>query len=71
MLFLSGPRDTLAKTELLKPTVKRLGRKAKLHMVAEADHSFKVLKRSDRNEQEVLEELTQVSSSWLIKMAKR
>jgi hypothetical protein len=65
MLFLQGPRDTLAKPELMQPVIKGLGSKAQIHMVDGADHSFKVLKRSERNEEEVLEELAGVSSDWM------
>src|SRR5215471_833317 len=48
MLFLQGTRDALADLSLLKPVVKGLGRKAKLHVAEGADHSFHVLKSSGR-----------------------
>jgi predicted alpha/beta-hydrolase family hydrolase len=65
MLFLQGPRDTLATPELLEPIVKKLGGLATLHMVAGADHSFKVLKSSGRTEKEVIEELATTTATWL------
>ena len=65
MLFLQGPRDSLAKPELLEPMVNKLGDRATLHMVAGADHSFKVLKSSGRKEDDVLEELAQTVSGWM------
>jgi len=65
MLFLQGPRDTLAKPELLTPIINKLGRKANLHMVEGADHSFKVLKRSERTQEEVMRELVEISSTWM------
>ena len=42
MLFVSGDRDALAEPELLKPVVDSLGDRATLHVVAGADHSFRV-----------------------------
>lgn len=65
MLFLHGPRDTLALPELIHPVVKKLGAGATLHSVDGADHSFKVLKRSARTEADVIEELAQVSADWI------
>jgi hypothetical protein len=65
MLFLQGPRDTLALPELIQPVVKKLGARASLHSVDGADHSFKVLKRSERTEADVIEELARVSATWI------
>jgi predicted alpha/beta-hydrolase family hydrolase len=65
MLFLQGPRDTLATPELLGPVVKRLGKRATLHMVEGADHGFKVLKRSGRTESEVIQELAEAAANWI------
>lgn len=57
MLFLQGTRDSLADLELLTPVVDGLGPAARLHEVEGGDHSFKVLKRSGRDEDEVMAEL--------------
>jgi len=38
----SGDRDALADVDLLKPVVAGLGDRATLHLVAGADHSFRV-----------------------------
>lgn len=65
MLFLQGPRDKLATTELLVQIVKKLGSRATLHMVSGADHSFNVLKSSARTDEEVLEELARTATAWL------
>ena len=65
MLFLQGPRDTLATPELLGPVIKRLGKRASLHMVEGADHGFKVLKRSGRTEEEVILELAETAANWI------
>jgi hypothetical protein len=68
ILFLQGPRDTLATPELLEPIVKKLGERATLHMVAGADHSFKVLKSSGRTEEEVIAELALTAATWMRKL---
>lgn len=57
MLFLQGARDRLASLELLRPLCRELGRRASLHVVEDADHSFHVLKRTARSDEEVLDEL--------------
>jgi len=64
MLFLQGTRDTLADLNLLRPVCARLGSQATLHVIETADHSFHVLKRSGRNDAEVLQELAETVASW-------
>jgi len=65
MLFLQGPRDSLATPGLLQPIIKKLGERATLHMVAGADHSFKVLKSSGRTDKDVLEEISTTAAGWM------
>ncbi|ODM70976.1 alpha/beta family hydrolase [Bradyrhizobium elkanii] len=69
MLFLQGTRDALAELDLLEPVVKGLGARATLHLVQEADHSFHVLKRSGRNDREVMTELLDAFAGWVAKYA--
>ena len=64
MLFLQGTRDDLADLSWLRPVCAGLGDRAHLHVVDAADHSFKVLKRSGRTEDEVLEELGRTVRGW-------
>jgi uncharacterized protein len=64
MLFLSGTRDALAELELLRPTVKKLGKRAMLHLLDTADHSFKILKRTRQNPEDVFDELARVTAEW-------
>lgn len=65
MLFLQGTRDKLADLGLLRPVVDGLGDRASLHVVEGADHGFSVLKRSGRSEDEVLDELADVTAGWM------
>ncbi len=65
MLFLQGTKDEFAETDLLKATVKSLGRRAKLHLVDHADHSFHVPVRSGRKDAEVMDEILDVAAGWM------
>jgi predicted alpha/beta-hydrolase family hydrolase len=64
MLFLQGTRDSLADLALVEPLCEQLGRRATLHVVDGGDHSFHVLKRSGRSDDEVLDEVADRVSSW-------
>lgn len=57
MLFLQGTRDTLADITLMRELEAELGDRARLHVIDGADHSFGVLKRTGRTNEEVLDEL--------------
>src|SRR5437588_11297430 len=59
MLFLQGTRDEFADLKLLKPVVKRLGDRARLHRVEGGEHADAVLKRSGRTDADVMGELVQ------------
>jgi predicted alpha/beta-hydrolase family hydrolase len=64
MLFLQGTRDRLADLQLIEPLCEALGHRATLHVVEGSDHSFRVLKRSDRTDDEVLDELADGFARW-------
>lgn len=64
MLFLSGTRDALADNSLLVPAIKKLGKRAKLHLLDTADHSFKTLKRTRQGPVDVFEEMVRVTQDW-------
>lgn len=65
MLFLSGTRDELATLDLLEPTIKRLGKYAKLHLLDTANHSYKILKKSRTSDEDAFVELARVVSNWV------
>jgi predicted alpha/beta-hydrolase family hydrolase len=65
MLFFAGTRDALCDLALLRRTTKKLKAPAKLHVVEDGDHSFKVLKRTGRTLEEVHEEIVTVAVKWL------
>ena len=64
LLFLNGTRDTLAEMSLLEPIVAKLGSRATLHIVEHADHMFHVLKKSGRDDAQVLDELADTIAAW-------
>ncbi|RZN10636.1 alpha/beta hydrolase [Bradyrhizobium genosp. SA-3] len=65
MLFLQGTRDGLADLSYLKPVVEKLGPKATLHQVEAGDHSFAVLKKSGRSNDEALTEVLDALAAWI------
>ncbi len=68
LLFIQGTRDSLADLDHITGVAKRLGRRATLHVVDGADHSFKVLKRSGREADEVMNEIVDSIASWVSKV---
>ncbi len=65
MLFLQGTRDALADVSLLKLALRDFKQLATLHLAEGADHSFHVLKRSGRNDGEVLVEILDAFANWV------
>jgi predicted alpha/beta-hydrolase family hydrolase len=65
MLFLQGTRDEFADLNLLKPLVKKLGRKATLHLVDDANHSFRVPAKTGRKDADVMAELADTLMHWI------
>ncbi|HTL92486.1 MAG TPA: alpha/beta family hydrolase [Steroidobacteraceae bacterium] len=65
MLFLQGTRDALAERSLLEALLTRLGPRASLCWLDEADHSFHVAARSGRNEAQVRNTLCAALCTWM------
>jgi len=65
MLFLQGTRDDFAKLDLIEPVVARLGDRAELKLVQDADHSFHVPARSGRTDAEVRGDLMRTLATWI------
>ena len=65
MLFLQGARDEFASLPLLRPLIERLGARATLELIADADHSFHVPARSGRKNEEVLAEMLDRLAGWI------
>jgi hypothetical protein len=67
MLFVSGSRDALAELDLLRPMVAGLGSRATLHLVDQADHSFKVAASSGRTPADAEAEALDALAGWIMK----
>jgi uncharacterized protein len=66
MLFLQGTRDTLADLGLIREVCGQVGPHATLHVVDGADHSFHVLVRSGRTDEQVRDELLDTLAGWML-----
>ena len=64
MLFVQGTRDSLANLDLMQELERSLGEPARMHVVHGGDHSFKVLKRSGRTRDQVLDEIADAIARW-------
>ena len=69
MLFLSGTRDELATLDLLESVVKGLGKKATLHKIETANHSYKILKKSRTSDEDVFAEMARVTAEWASRLS--
>lgn len=65
MLFVQGTRDRRCDIETLRTTLRGVGASTKLHVCEDADHNFKVPKRSLRSEEEVRDEAFEAVRHWL------
>ena len=66
MLFRAGNARCARGIEPARTCRQRVGaRSATLHPVDEADHSFHVLKRSGRNDREVMDEVLDAFAAWV------
>ncbi len=65
MLFLQGTRDALAELPLIEPLAHRLGERATLALIKDADHSFHVPARSGRTDSQVRDQMLEVFAKWV------
>jgi len=65
MLFLQGTRDELAELARLQAVVQRLGARATLHLLADADHAFHVPARSGRRDADVRRDMLDALVRWI------
>ena len=68
MLFLQGARDRHCDLDTLRRTLLRVGAPWQLHVVAEADHTFHVTKKSSRTPEEVRTEVVAAIQQWVAKI---
>ena len=68
MLFVSGERDALAETELLKKVVDGLAKRATLHLVSGADHGLRTPARSGRMPGDAEAEALDTMAKWMLRL---
>jgi predicted alpha/beta-hydrolase family hydrolase len=69
MLFISGTRDTLAELDLLEQVVKKLGKRATLHLLDTSDHSYKILKKTRQTDEDVFAEMARATAEWAARLS--
>ena len=65
MLFVQGSRDAFGTPEELQPFLQGLHAPAELCVIDEADHSYKVLKRAARTQEQVFQFVLDTVERWL------
>lgn len=65
MLFLQGERDKLAEAALLEQIVAPLSPRARVAMIADADHSFHVPARSGKTDEDVMHSMLDITRTWI------
>ena len=65
LLFLQGTRDELADLDLLRKLVQKLGPRATLKLIENANHSFQVPARTGRTRAQIMDELLGALQEWI------
>lgn len=68
VLCMNGTRDELCRQDLMENVMNRLSTTFTMHWLQGADHGFHVQKRSGRTEEEVMQEIGNVSQEWIAKV---
>jgi predicted alpha/beta-hydrolase family hydrolase len=65
ILVIQGSRDVFGTPDELRPIIRELKAPAKLYVVADGDHSFKVTKRSGVTQEQVYKAVQEEIEQWL------
>ena len=65
MLFLQGARDEFAEAALLHPLIERLGSRAALCLLPDADHSFHVPARAALTQSQINGRMLDALIAWI------
>ncbi len=63
-LFVQGSRDALGPLAQMRTRLKKIPN-ASIHVVPDADHSFRVPQRSAKNQSEIIQELIDTTATWI------
>jgi predicted alpha/beta-hydrolase family hydrolase len=67
MLFVQGTRDELAEPALVRALVARLGERATLATIDQADHAFHVRRASGSDDAHVLDRIADAMRDWMLR----
>lgn len=65
VLCLNGTRDSFSTRAIMDATIARLGGNWRMHWIEAADHSFHVVKKSGRTNQQVQDEVGDAVAAWV------
>ena len=65
VLCINGTRDEFCTPSLMADVLKAVGDNWIMHWIEGADHSFHMLKKSGRTDEEVMREIGETTASWL------
>lgn len=65
VLCFNGTRDAFCEPALMKNALKSVKTSWTMHWIGDADHGFKVPKRTGRTEADVMKEIAEVTADWL------
>ena len=68
MLFVQGSRDAFGAPEELRPILAKLAASTDLHVVENADHSFKVPKRAGVAQEDLYDAVLDRVADWLLQI---
>jgi predicted alpha/beta-hydrolase family hydrolase len=66
VLFVSGTRDSLAGQDALTTAAKAIPGPVTFHWIESADHGYRPLKASGRTTADVLSEVAETSTKWVL-----
>jgi predicted alpha/beta-hydrolase family hydrolase len=66
VLCFNGTRDAFCDPTLMRNALKNVKTRWSMHWIDEADHGFRVPKRTGRTESDVMQEIREVSREWLV-----
>jgi alpha-beta hydrolase superfamily lysophospholipase len=69
ILFLQGGRDAMADRHELGRLVERLGDRATLKVLADADHAFHVPARYGKTDRDIMDEALDAFAQWFERLA--
>ena len=65
MLFMAGTRDPFCNLDLMRPVVKRLGKRGVLEIIEGGDHSFRVPRKTEQVQETVYAGILERSHRWI------